>query len=409
MNRRDLLKSGMIAAGAAALGLAGCNKADESNNALKRDNFEIIPKQTDVYKISAPMLFHYPAIDKLAECNKKYEKIKVETLYNSIPWPQASNFNEWFTLFRGGSNPDIKTFDDYARYIDYSRNKGFKVVYLMNSPKAFNDKDIAPLRGAFYKLLDNLYRIGLTQIKVANTQVAQLINEYNPNFKLSASTIFEYHSIIQYKGLIKRFPNINHIGVTKDENQNFRLLKALRETFPDITLEMMIDEGCLKGCYSRMSCMASSYSTYYKLGCKDSSEWPALCVYKNGALHPWDLPYYSAIGINNFKTVPEQQRASDKTQDHVVIFMDVVEYGEKSEYYKKYVAAALPIKRVLQHMSVKEALSYFNNMEYYVKFGDRCHTQCGVTCNYCDTRARELDRLNKLFAEKDGEEPDKQV
>ena len=171
----------------------------------------------------------------------------------------------------------------------------------------------------------------------------------------------------------------------------------------------MIDEGCLKGCYSRMSCMASSYSTYYKLGCKDSSEWPALCVYKNGALHPWDLPYYSAIGINNFKTVPEQQRASDKTQDHVVIFMDVVEYGEKSEYYKKYVAAALPIKRVLQHMSVKEALSYFNNMEYYVKFGDRCHTQCGVTCNYCDTRARELDRLNKLFAEKDGEEPDKQV
>ena len=58
MKRRDLLKTGMVAAGAAALALTGCNnKSDDSNKQLsKRGELNIVPKQTDVYKFSCPEL-----------------------------------------------------------------------------------------------------------------------------------------------------------------------------------------------------------------------------------------------------------------------------------------------------------------------------------------------------------------
>ena len=134
MKRRELIKKTALAIGS-TLFLSSCTKKDEPEKTVYQDNTqmqnnssdnsEIVPKQTDIYKLSAPMLFDYSAIDELVECNKKYKKIKVKTLYNSIPWPLSSNYNEWIMLCRGGQNPDIKNFDDFAKYVKYSIDKGF--------------------------------------------------------------------------------------------------------------------------------------------------------------------------------------------------------------------------------------------------------------------------------------------
>ena len=369
MKRRDLLKSVVLAAGGSAFALSGCRQKDdkdEVSGSVNQSQLKIMPKQTDIYKVSSPLLFHYPAIDELAKCNEKYKKIRVKTLYNSLPWPLAANYNEWMTLYRGGGNSDIKSFSDFAKYIKYAMNKGFEVCYLMNSPKAFNDLDLAKFKDSFYKLLDDIYKLGIKKIKFANTQVAQLINEHNPDFELTSSTILEYHSIIQFQGLFRFFPNITQIGMTKDENQNFRFIKAIRDTFPNVDIEMMVDEGCLKGCFSRMSCMASSYNAYYKLGCKLTSENRKLSFYKNGGIYPWDLSYYSALGVNNFKTVPMHQRSSDKIQPHLLEFLDVAEYEVNSEFYEKFIFDAIPVKNI-RKISAKDALEYYPNMEHFIK------------------------------------------
>lgn len=403
MKRRDLLKYAAMAAGGSVL-FAGCKQDTSSEKGANvsvrsdKNEFKIVPMQTRTYNISTALLFHYPAIDELAKCNEKYKKVKVKTLYNSIPWPLASNYNEWMTLCRGGRNPDIKSFKDFAKYVKYAMDKGFEVCYLMNSPKAFNDLDLAKFKGSFYKLLDDIYDVGIKKVKFANTQVAQLINEHNPNFQLVSSTILEYHSIIQYEGLFEQFPNITQIGMTKDENQNFKLIDALRKTFPETDIEMMVDEGCLKGCFSRMSCMASSYNTYYKLGCRQTQRDRKLTFYKNGEIHPWDMGYYSALGVNSFKLVPMQQRASDKIQPHVLDYLDIAEYGADSERYRDYIVNHVPVNNIVK-LSNKEILKYFPDMEYFVKNGDKCSTKCGVECRYCENRARELRELeSRLMA-----------
>ncbi len=406
MKRRDLIKKTALALGS-TLFLSGCAKKDRPEEAINQNNIqtqndssdklEIIPKQTGTYKISAPMLFDYSAIDELAECNKKYKKTKVKTLYNSIPWPLSSNYNEWMMLCRGGKNPDIKSFQDFANYVKYSFDKGFDFCYLMNSPKAFNDIDLKNFKTDFYKLLDDLYKIGVRKIKFSNTQVAQLIRNHNPDFKLLTSTIIEYNSIIQYQGLFKQFKNIVQIGLPKDQNQNFKFIKALKKAFPNTEIEVMLNEGCLKGCFSRYSCMASSYTSFYKLGCKLCAKNPKLTFYKDGKIYPWDLGYYSALGINHFKFVSAIQRASDKAQPHLIEYLDVAEHGFESEYIKKHILRYFKVKnfaRYIDNYSIEEIISkYYPDMRYFIKNGHECSSRCEIECNYCEDRAKELQKF----------------
>ena len=383
MKRRDLIKTGIFGLGASAVALSGCDKKD--NISLDVD-FDIKPKQTDIYKISAPMLFDFDAIDTYASWNKKYKKSQVTSLYNSIPWPQSEKFNEWFMLYRGGSNPDIKTYSDYEKYAKYAMDKGFEIVYLMNSPKAFNDRDIEPFKKDFYTLLDNLWKTGIRKIKFANTQVAQLINEYNPNFELSVATILEYTSISQYRALISLFPNIKHICVPKDLNQNFRFLAALKQAFPKIEIEMMVNEGCLKWCPTRFSCMASSYNSYYKLGCKFTRESKYINIALDGEIRPWDIEYYSAIGINNFKILSRAPRAFDKDTSTIGTYMATLEDKDNlMPYLNNYFNAI--------NVDPKKIISLFPQMKHFVKHGHECATRCGVECKYCYECARNIEKV----------------
>ena len=392
MKRRELLKSGLVIAGSAML--AGCGKEEEKTVAVSSDDFTIEPKQTDVYKLSVPMLFYEDAIKRFAKWNDEHKKIKIETLYNSIPWPLSESYNEWLQLCRGGSNPRITSFADYERYVKCSFDHGFKTCYLMNSPKPFNMKDLATFKDDLYKLLDFLWKIGVDNIKVANSQVAVLINEHNPAFKLTSSTIFEYNSIGQYAQLLELYPNFVNFGVAKNQNQNFRFLSNLRKRFPDKIIEIMVDEGCLKNCPTRVSCMSCSSTGYFKHGCRLTGKNKARAKVMNGAVQPWDYAYYSAIGINNFKSVPMHQRASDEDEPHVKVIMDVVEYGIDSTVGKRYIRELFPFLKN-NNFDPKEVISYLPSTEHFIKHGHECDSKCGVECNYCFKKIEALEKEYK--------------
>ena len=380
MKRRDLIKTGLLGLGASAVALSGCDKKEESVSELN-----IVPKQTDTYKFSCPMLFSYKAIDDYVECNKKYKKSKITTLYNSIPWPQSEKFNEWFMLMRGGRNPEIKTYKDFDKYVKYSIDKGFEVVYLMNSPKAFNDRDIEPFKKDFFKILDNLWESGIRKIKFANTQVAQLINEHNPEFKLSVATILEYSSVNQYRALLELFPNIYHICVPKDLNQNFRFLASLRKAFPDIEIEMMCTEGCFKWCPTRFSCMACAYNSNYNLGCDLLRANKYLQNVLSGIMYPWNLEYYSAIGINNFKLLTMRGRSSDTKTNAIKYYLDILEYSYKDKKNRN------AIKYLYKIENPEGFVANFPKMEYFVQHGHECTYKCRSECTYCFDCAEKLE------------------
>ncbi len=383
--RRDLIKTGLLGLGASAVALSGCDKNENTSE------LNIIPKQTEIYSISYPMLFNFRSIDNIAECNKKFKKSKITTLYNSVPWPQIEKYNQWFMMARG-INSKIKTYKDFDKYVQYSIDKGFEVVYLMNSPKAFNDRDIEPFKKDFYKLLDNLWNSGIRKIKFANTQVAQLINEYNPEFKLSVAMTLEYSSISQYRALFELFPNIVHTCVPKDLNQNFRFLASLRKAFPEVEIEVVCEEGCFKWCPSRLFCMSSMFSPQYKLGCNlMRANWDLRKVL-SGLIYPWDLGYYSAIGINSFKLLPMgRKRAKETRINNLTSYLSIVEHGFKSSKSKKSM-------QYLYDTKVPDKfVAALPKIEHFVHHGHECIYKCKSECTYCFDC---MENLKKIAAKK---------
>ena len=391
--------------------LLGCNKKSSvqiiNNNT---DKLNIIPKQTEIYKFSYPMLFNFNSIDTIAEYNSQYKKSKVTTLYNSIPWPATKIFDEYMCLMRGGQNPLIKDFSVFAKYATHAQNLGFKICYLLNSPKPFNEDDFNSFKPEFYKLLDNLQKINIRQIKVANPQTATLINEYNEKlnlnkdeeFKLSMSTILEYHIISQYKNFIENYPNTNHIGIAKDENQNFPLLINLKKLYPSHEIEMMIDEGCEKYCAYRYSCMSCSSTGKYKIGCQNSKKHPIISWFKNGVIKPWQLGYYSVIGINYFKMVPKMQRAYDTDVSGIENYFNIIEFGVENLSIDEFIKYGIlpnkfPTENYPKSLTVKELLSYYPDPEYFIKHNPDCNTMCGTECRYCYEKAEKYKNFLKTI------------
>ncbi|MBQ8476241.1 hypothetical protein IJ531_04175 [bacterium] len=402
MKRRDLIKTGLLAAGTAAL--SGCKKEDVAGN----DELEIIPKQTGTYEFSVPLPFNYDVIDELARINEGLKKSKITTLYNNIPRPLNSKFNSFIHTERG-DNPSIKSFDDFAKYVRYAQDKGFKFTYLMNSPKGFSERDFKTFEKDFYYILDYLIKLGVNEIKFSNTQVADFINKYH-NFNLVSSTNAEYHNITQYQYLVENYPNIVKFNMAIDENQNFKLLKSLRTMFPQIKVEVTVNDQCLKGCPARMSHGCDeSYSVFNCSHIKDmlSNVSILYSFTKLPLIYPWNLEYYSALGINSFKFLAQtENRGNYRDLSLVKNYLHMVEYGTDNvtadTFFNGSFFHLMNTQYGLVHLNSNIMLSsimpYLPDVKYFIKNGDKCATRCGVECDYCKTCALKVQKAMELLS-----------
>ena len=394
MKRRDLIKTGLLGLGAAAVAVSGCNK-DESV-AESGDFLNIEPKQTGVYEFSIPLPFNYEVIDKLAELNNRFKKSQIKTMYNSFPLPLSSNYNSWIQINRG-HNPNVHTYEDYKNFIKYAQSKGFKYCHLMNSAKALSEKDYKQVEHDFHFALDFLHDLGVNDIKFANTQVGDLINEYKYKFDLSSSTVTNYANISQYKHLMNNYPNIKLFDIAIDQNQNFTFLKALRTAFPDIKLEIMVNEPCIKGCPGRTSHEGETFFTVYECFRAKEKQGTILTFFKTSAIYPWNLPYYSALGINNFKFMPEGNadlRANFHNIQLLTNYLSCVENGvdefSANTFFNNMFNAAVPID---EHISLASIMPFLPDVEHFVQNGHKCRNNCDIDCFYCNGCARKLQEF----------------
>ena len=392
ISRRDFLKTSLLATGAVAL--SGCNKEVAQN-----DELEIIPKQTATYEFSTPLPFNYKTIDDIIALNSTLNKSQVTTFYNNAP---NQDFNNWISIDRA-KNDFIKTYDDFAKFVKYAIGNGFKFSYLMNSPKPFSQKDFNTFKDEFLYLLDFLYKIGVRDIKVANTQVASIINQFAPNtFNLSASTAFEYHNVSQYHNLFLGYPNFDLIDVSNDENQNFKFLKSLRKAFPDKKLELMVNEFCIKGCPARISHI--SEDDYFQFECTKMKLEKGILYYffKTGAIYPWNLEYYSSIGINNFKFISSNGSINNlRSNFHDITslqtYLTCVENGTNGFLTSDFINKMFDKLNQTQVPSNSSKLSdlqqYLPDIRHFVAHGHECTVKCGVECNYCELCAKRTENF----------------
>lgn len=386
MDRRELLKSGLlIAAGTAALGLTGCSNKQEINTTKEP------PKQNGKFHISYPLPFNFDLIDQIADFNNVYKKSKVVNLFNNIPYPLSQDFNGFFACKRG-YNDSIKSYDDFAKYVIYAKKKGFDFVYVLNSPKSFSKHDFEGISNLLYSQLDFLHDIGCKTLRIGNTQLATIINEYKYDFSLQASTTFEYHNTLQYINLFKNYPNINTIDIAIDENRNFHFLKSMKKLFPDKTIEILANEPCLIGCPARISHPSSDFCIFECGKIRDNIV--DLC--KTHVVYPWNLSYYQDIGINNFKLVSWPLRAQISTLYSLRNYLDCVESDIRLsnisfQFFVNQIF--LRYSRMSEDIKLRDVLDLLPDIRYFIAHGDKCATQCGAECTYCDDCANKIKKL----------------
>jgi len=398
MKRRELIKSSLLGLGASALALSGCNK--ENNIYDKSDNeLNIIPKQTAQYEFSCPLPFNYKTIDEIVELNKTLKKSKVTTFYNNAP---NQDFNNWVSISRA-KNDKFKTYEEFGEFAKYAIDKGFNISYLMNSPKPYSHKDFRTFGKEFYDLLEYLYKIQIRDIKISNPQVALYINSKFPNmFNLHCSTAFEYNSLSQYIYLFKLYPNFTLIDVSNNENQNFKLLKSLRDKFPNIKLELMVNEGCIKFCPVRIACVTEGGFAIIDCGPLQMEKSAISHFTKTGAIYPWNLEYYSALGINNFKFISSTGKENTRSNYHDITtlkkYLTCVEEGIENyssnfffEIFEKLKDSPYIQQDKTKEIKLSELKDMLPDIRYFIKHGHECAIKCNHECNYCYECSKKID------------------
>lgn len=389
MDRRELLKSGLLLAGAAAIGLTGCSKNPKEEENPNYTSEPPIPKKK--FEISTPLPFKYELIDEMAEMNILYKKSKITMLYNNMPLPFANDFNGFFACQRGINN-DIKSYDDFGRYIKYAKKKGFDFIYLLNSPKAFSERDFKFRANKLYELLDFLHDVGCKNIKVGNTQVATIINEYKYKFDLFASTAFEFHNTLQYINLVKNYPNIKGFDLAIDENRNFPFMRNMHKLFPDKKLEIIVNEPCIMGCPARVSHDSSDYKFFDCGKVRDN----IMDICKPNKVYPWTLAYYQEAGVNSFKLTSWPLRANLTMLYFLRNYLDCVEYdiNQSNMSFQFFINSIfLMYARYDEKVKLKDILSYLPDIRRFIYDGDKCASRCGAECTYCNDCAEKIKKI----------------
>lgn len=363
----------------------------------------MIKKQTKnknkIYEFSAPLPFDFEKIDKIAELNKSLKKSQIVTLFNNIPPIDGLNFNEWIQVQRGKKTDAIKTFDDFSKYVNYAKEKGFHFVYLMNSPKALSASDFEPLKNVFINLLDYLENLECTDIKFANTQIPTLIEEYKPGvFSYNSSTASEYHTISQYDYLIKKFSNLEIINVANDEIFNFKFLKQLRKKYPDKKFEIMVNEPCLRGCPARSTHIASGLFARFRCLEIKKKLGVVYAFFKSGFVYPWHLEYYRKIGINNFKFSAYPSSRYNFQLENMIQYLQILENGVENYTANDFLEGVYAsnsffvnvFKEMDKNIKLADIIPYMPDIKYFLKNGHKCTYNCETDCDYCKQCANEF-------------------
>ena len=351
-------------------------------------------------------------INKILDINKEVEKSKIISLYACVP-----QNCEVFTGFEQARNVEFKnTSRDYWKsLIEYVLSCNCDFIYLLNSPRPFDIKnpDFSQKIEKLELLLNELKKIGVKKLRIASGQLMSHIAKYYNCFDLLASTSLEYKTILEYENFIKIHSNIKQIVPSHDVNKNFLLLKNLRKKYPNIELEIMVNEGCLRGCPNRnlhsqinfdnniiinnYESLSPSFATNFCFSILD--RYPISSFIFGNNIFPWDIEEYAKIGINNFKLVG---------RDRFYVFAD---YVNKYKIYLKGIdniknildcsladlTHHLSTNLILKKLTVKDCIKYLPAVSHFKKYGHLCASICSYKCFYC---YHCIKQLQKVFIKK---------
>ena len=363
-----------------------------------------------MYKFSAPMGYTKEQIDKLLDINNQAQKSKITSLYACVP-----RGCEVFTGFEQSRNFsfDNVSWDYWKDLIEYTLAKGCDFVYLLNSPRPLDleNPDFPKQLEKLELLLTELKKIGVNKLRVAAGQLMSYIGKHYSDFEILASTSMEYKTICEYQNFIAFHSEVKQIVPSHDVNKNFKLLKHLRTRYPDMELELMVNEGCLQGCPNRMFhesasidkhkminndvCLSGGYATSY---CNlIVQRYPIQSMVMGNLIFPWEIEEYSKIGINNFKLVGRDgyEHFHSYINGFTMYLKGIDNIKDIENYSLTAFTHHLQKNFVLQQLTVKDYIKYLPKIEHFKKYGHLCASRCAIECDYWYRCAEKIQKEYK--------------
>lgn len=362
-----------------------------------------------MYEFSIPMPYYKNGVDFIDKINKGIEKSKITSVYFALPGTDSdcTGFEQNRTRFK--TNTD---FNYWLPIIESAKKYNLEVIYLLNSPRPLSldsiilEKQLEKLD----ELIKKLKSAGCYSLRVSNTMLLGYLLDNYPDMNYLSSTSFEWTQKKQYKNFIETYPQIKQIVPSFNVNKDFKLLKNLRQTYPNIEVEVMVNEGCIAGCPFRLDHNSSLIpfnnvnrfennmnlnSSYFLNMCaniQNANLFEYLCT--SNIIHPWEIKEYSKIGINKFKLVGRNSFEFANGKYFVSYFV----YLLGIDNYKRILDT--PYKNLNHYLynnnsfkyKVKDLIPYLPNIKHFIKNGHKCSSVCGSECNYCYKCAEKMKK-----------------
>ena len=363
------------------------------------------------FQFSLPMPYTIEDINKIIDINNQVNKSQITSLYINLP-----STCELSTSFEQNRNFmfNRKDFDYWENLMKHSLNKGIDLIYLLNNPSPIDSSsfDFNNQINKLDKLLYKLKEIGITKIRVASQQLSSFLKKYYADFNIYASTSLDYKTISEYQNFIMFHSEVKQIIPSHDINKNFILLKNLKHDYPDLDMEIMVNEGCMQGCPNRnIHEMIASESSERKIDVYFSpsryctefcgnimKKYPFYSLTLNNNIFPWDIEAYSKIGINKFKLVGRDLYTynTDKYIQNYLLYLKAVDNAKEVEDVSivTFIHHLLG-NNILKQLKTKEVRHLLPKIEYFKKYGHLCASKCGVECRYCYKCAEKIEKVFK--------------
>ena len=364
-----------------------------------------------MYKFSAPMPYTTDDIQKLLDINNRVEKSRITSLYACVP-----RGCEVFTGFEQTRNFAFNNtnWDYWKRLINQTFDLECDFIYLLNSPRPLpiENPDFSKSLEKLELLLTELRKTGVKKLRVASAQLMSYIGKHYKDFDILASTSLEYKTIWEYQNFIHFHGEVKQIVPSHDVNKNFKLLSILRKKYPQIELELMVNEGCLQGCPNRVfhetisidkniiinndECLSGGYATTF---CNPIvNNYPIQSLAIGTHIFPWEIEEYAKIGINNFKLVGRDSftHSFNRYLFNYSMYLkgiDNVKYIENLALGDLF--HHLSGNDNIKHFQVKYYKKYLPDIRHFIKYGHLCASRCSIECRYCYNCAEKIQKIYK--------------
>lgn len=366
---------------------------------------------------SVPFYFKDAFIDFLVTQNNKDTRYKIKRVYNSLSYWSTEDYSG-FEYFKSFNNTDPKlnktTFDDLKKYVDRLRKENIEYIYAMNIATPYSSNKFNELIPRLDNFINRLREIGIKYISVANQMLADHINRTHPDMNIGISTMLHTDSIEKARLFKQLFSNIEYMIPCIDINKDFEFLRTFNKMLPNVSLELMANEGCLFSCPTKNLHYVTFGMTRENQGITVTKKYPSsvcnritnedafLQVVIGKTIFPWEIPTYEELGLSSIKLVG-RDNAYDLTTKQIETYMTGSTDPEK--IMDKYLVDVVPFIStrgqvgashiVINYITLRQFREYLPSNDYFIKVKPNCRTGCEAQCNYCYNQARKLEAVGK--------------